>query len=253
MEAAELRADWYSAMVSESSLSMSNRHTGKPRLSLRPDQCGYLVLDALKRVQMLGDPQCLNIIIDQVRDLYVGQTFDVYWTRSGRCPSEKEYLEMVDKKTGGQFQLPTKLLQRLSDNRNGAYIEQMISLFGRFFQIRDDYQNLTDNDYTRQKGFCEDLDEGKYSFPLIHALNTEDMSESVQLEALLHSRRENGCLSREAKELVLEYLREAGSMEYTRRVLEDLRRQIDEEMARLERITGGENWILRLLMFKLKV
>ena len=41
MEAAELRADWYSAMVSESSLSMSNRHTGKPRLSLRPDQCGY--------------------------------------------------------------------------------------------------------------------------------------------------------------------------------------------------------------------
>ena len=58
---------------------------------------------------------------------------------------------------------------------------------------------------------------------------------------------------REAKELVLEHLREAGSMEHTRRLLEDLRRQIDEEMARLERITGGENWILRLLMSKLKV
>ena len=202
---------------------------------------------------MLGDPECLNIVIEQVRDLYVGQTFDVYWTRSGHCPSEKEYLEMVDKKTGGLFQLPAKLLQCLSDNRNGSYIEQMISLFGRFFQVRDDYQNLTDKDYNRQKGFCEDLDEGKYSFPLIHALNTEDTRGSLKLEALLHSRRENGCLSRGAKELVLEHLREVGSMEHTRRLLEDLRRQIDEEMARLERITGGEDWILALLMSKLKV
>ena len=217
------------------------------------NSAGYLVLDALKQVQMVGDPQCLNIVIDQVRDLYVGQTFDVYWTRSGHCPSEKEYLEMVDKKTGGLFQLPVKLLQSLSDNCNGAHIEQIISLFGRFFQIRDDYQNLTDKEYNRQKGFCEDLDEGKYSFPLIHALNAEGTRESFQLEALLHSRRENGCLSREGKELVLEHLREAGSMEHTRRLLEDLRSQIEEEMARLEVLMGGENWILRLLMSKLKL
>ena len=217
------------------------------------NSAGYLVLDALKQVQMVGDPQCLNIVIDQVRDLYVGQTFDVYWTRSGHCPSEKEHLEIVDKKTGGLFQLPAKLLQCLSDNGNGAHIEQMISLFGRFFQIRDDYQNLTDKEYNRQKGFCEDLDEGKYSFPLIYALNAEGTRESFRLEALLHSRRENGCLSREGKELVLEHLREAGSMEHTRRLLEDLRSQIEEEMARLEALTGGENWILRLLMSKLKL
>ena len=217
------------------------------------NSAGYLVLDALKQTQMLADPQCMNTAIDQVRDLYIGQTFDVYWTRSGHCPTEKEYLEMVDKKTGGLFQLPARLLQCLSNNSNGTHIERMIYLFGRFFQIRDDYQNLADPDYSRQKGFCEDLDEGKYSFPLIQALNAEGTRESFQLEALLQSRRENGSLSREAKELVLQHLREAGSMEYTRRLLEDLRRQIDEELAKLERMMGGENWILRLLMSKLKV
>ena len=42
-------------------------------------------------------------------------------------------------------------------------------------------------------------------------------------------------------------------MEHTRRFLEDLQSQMNEEMARLERITGGENWILKLLMSKLKV
>lgn len=217
------------------------------------NSAGYLVLDALKQTLMLADPQCMNAVIDQVRDLYIGQTFDVYWTRSGHCPSDREYLEMVDKKTGGLFQLPARLLQCLSNNGNAAHIEHMICLFGRFFQIRDDYQNLADPDYTRQKGFCEDLDEGKYSFPLIHALNGEGTRERLQLEALLHSRRDNGGLLREAKELVLDHLREAGSMEYTRRLLEDLRCQIDEELARLERVIGGENWILRLLMSKLKI
>ena len=216
------------------------------------NSAGYLVLEALKQTQMLADPQCMTIVIDQVRDLYIGQTFDVYWTRSGHCPSEKEYLEMVDKKTGGLFQLPARLLQCLSNNGNGTHIERMICLFGRFFQIRDDYQNLADPDYSRQKGFCEDLDEGKYSFPLIHTLNGEGTSDRLQLEALLQSRRDNGGLPREAKELVLHHLREAGSMEYTRRLLEDLQCQIDEELARLERVMGGENWILRLLMSKLK-
>ena len=217
------------------------------------NSAGYLVLGALKQTQMLADPQCINIVIDQVRDLYIGQTFDVYWTRSGHCPSDKEYLGMVDKKTGGLFQLPARLLQRLSNDRNSTDIESMICLFGRFFQIRDDYQNLADPDYSRQKGFCEDLDEGKYSFPLIHALNGEGTRERLQLEALLHSTRDNGSLSREAKELVLDHLREAGSMEYTRTLLEGLRCQIDEELARLEKMTGEENWILRLLMSKLKV
>lgn len=60
-------------------------------------------------------------------------------------------------------------------------------------------------------------------------------------------------MSREAKELFLQHLTELGSMEYTSKLLEDLRRQIDEEMARLESMTGRENWILRLLMYKLKI
>ena len=42
-------------------------------------------------------------------------------------------------------------------------------------------------------------------------------------------------------------------MEYTRNGLVDLRRQIDEKMAKLEKDTERENWILRLLMSKLKV
>ena len=33
-----------------------------------------------------------------------------------------------------------------------------------FFQIRDDYINLTDKEYWKEKGFCQDLDEEKISY-----------------------------------------------------------------------------------------
>tara|TARA_Y100001970_G_C14189591_1_gene834547 strand:- start:1518 stop:1922 length:405 start_codon:yes stop_codon:yes gene_type:complete len=35
---------------------------------------------------------------------------------------------------------------------------------GRFFQIRDDYVNITSPTYWRSKGFCEDFDEKKVSY-----------------------------------------------------------------------------------------
>jgi hypothetical protein len=48
--------------------------------------------------------------------------------------------------------------------------EPLILLLGQFFQIRDDYMNLQSTEYGNQKGLCEDLDEGKYSYPIVHLL-----------------------------------------------------------------------------------
>jgi geranylgeranyl pyrophosphate synthase len=101
------------------------------------------------------------------------------------------------------------------------------------------------------KGFCEDLDEGKYSFPLIHALKTEPRN--LQLAGILQERRDKSGLTRPMKECVLQNLNRAGSMEYTHKFLEELKKMIDDEIEQVEKTTDSPNWLLRLLVRKLHI
>ena len=41
--------------------------------------------------------------------------------------------------------------------------------FSHFYQIRDDYINLTDMEYWEKRGFCQDFDEKKISFFIVYA------------------------------------------------------------------------------------
>ena len=38
----------------------------------------------------------MDIFMEEMRNLFIGQSFDLYWTRFGECPSQEEYLEMVN-------------------------------------------------------------------------------------------------------------------------------------------------------------
>lgn len=113
------------------------------------------------------------------------------------------------------------------------------------------YSILTLLQYTSLKGLCEDFDEGKLPFPLIHCLNMH--FDAVKLYEVLRQRQDQGCMSTLLKRLVLKYLKESNSVEYTRDKLQSLERQITGEIARLESMTGKENWILRLCMEKLYI
>ena len=65
-------------------------------------------------------------------------------------------------------------MQLFSDDKTNRY-DPLIDSIGLFFQIRDDYANLCSKEYADSKSFCEDLTEGKFSFPIIHSLkNTND-------------------------------------------------------------------------------
>ena len=131
-------------------------------------------------------------------------------------------------------------------------IEHFMILLGRYFQIRDDYQNIVSTDYAASKGFCEDLDEGKYSLALIHALQCPG-PETLQLRAILQERSRKGAMTLEMKKLVREIMGRRGSLDYVRGMLKDMENAVEKEILRIEEVTGFTNYVIRLLFERLKV
>ncbi|KAK6828816.1 hypothetical protein RU639_003672 [Aspergillus parasiticus] len=216
------------------------------------NSANYLLIQAMDQVRQLDNPQCVDVFVEEMRNLFIGQSFDLYWTRQGECPSQDEYLEMISQKTGGLFRLLARLMTEKASTQHNSTItlDSLVSLLGQYFQIRDDYKNLTE-DYAAQKGFCEDLDEGKYSFPLVHALTTQPRN--FQLRSILRESRNTEGMGLPLKQFVLEQLKQAGSMEYTHSILSKLMKDITVETGSLEQKTGCSNWVLRLLVTRLRV
>jgi uncharacterized small protein (DUF1192 family) len=84
---------------------------------------------------------------------------------------------------------------------------------------------------------------------LIHALTQGD----AEIESVLEQRKRIGQLTYELKCLVLDRLRLKGSLDYTLSILRELQESLGRELERLEAATQQKNWVLRLLLFRLKV
>ena len=212
------------------------------------------MIHAIQAAQELQHPEAVRIVLEEIENLHIGQGHDLHWTRHASCPMEDEYLEMVSLKTGGLFRLPCRLMMLLTPNQSEVKdeLESLITLIGQTFQIRDDYQNLASAEYTSQKGFCDDLDEGKFSFPLIHCLSSA-RSEVMEVIEMMRARVESGGVMHEMKSSLLERMREAGSLEYTKCVLAGMKEQTEESIGRVERAMQEENWVLRSFVEKLAV
>jgi ophiobolin F synthase len=191
----------------------------------------------------------------------VGQSYDLYWTHNVVCPSMIEYLDMIDKKTGGLFRMLTRFMvaeSPVAHKLSGNDLNLLSCLIGRFFQIRDDYQNLVSEDYATKKGFAEDLDEGKYSFTLIHCIQTLESEpklagDGMRLRALLVKRRVEGKLNIETKRDVLAIMKKTKSLEYTLGVLRKLHEELHKEAGCLETMFGVGNFGFSLMLEMLKL
>ncbi|KAF9869992.1 geranylgeranyl pyrophosphate synthase [Colletotrichum karsti] len=134
------------------------------------NSANFLFVRAVQEVAQSLSPAALTAVLEELEGLYLGQSWDLYWKFNLACPTESEYVNMIDHKTGGMFRMLLRIMQAESAvaETPGLDFERLTLLFGRFFQIRDDYMNF--GDYAAQKGICEDLDEGKFSYPIVYCL-----------------------------------------------------------------------------------
>ncbi|KAL2847545.1 isoprenoid synthase domain-containing protein [Aspergillus pseudoustus] len=191
----------------------------------------------------------LRIFTEELLRLHRGQGMDLYWRDSLTCPSEEEYLDMVANKTGGLFRLAIKLIQLESDVNEDCV--PLVDLLGIIFQIRDDYQNLQSDQYAKNKGFGEDITEGKFSYPIVHSIRSSSSSGagsdgSLQLLNILRQKTEDEAVKR----YTIRILENTGSFEYTRQKLRDLTARAREMLGGLREGAGtGTAGLLGILDF----
>lgn len=122
----------------------------------------------------------------------------------------------------------------------------LVNIIGTLFQIRDDYQNLSSTEYTDNKGLCEDLTEGKFSYPIIHAIRANP--QNLQLLNILKQKTKN----EEIKKYAVNYMQDMGSFDYTKKTLKDLK---SKAVAMIESLDESDIAVtgLRIILDKLDV
>jgi geranylgeranyl diphosphate synthase type 3 len=203
----------------------------------------YVYFIAMQEVQKLKNQKAMSVFVEELLNLHRGQGMDLFWRDTLTCPTEDDYLEMVSNKTGGLFRLGIKLMQ--AESRSLIDCVPLVNLVGLIFQIADDYKNLASKEYSDNKGMCEDLTEGKFSFPVIHSIRSDPTN--LQLLNILRQKTEN----EEVKRYAVAYMESTGSFEYTRRVLDVLierARKMADEIDEHRGRTEGLHKILDLMV-----
>lgn len=170
--------------------------------------------------------QLYQIFNEELCNLHRGQGLDIYWRDNNIIPTEEKYFNMVINKTGGLFRLTIRLMELLSKFYTGTEVSfsllPLCNMLGVIYQIRDDYLNLSDDTMTVNKGFAEDITEGKLSFPIIHGINYEKQNVAKDKHFLLTT-----VMSRttdtDIKMKVIKFLKEeSGSLDYAKETVKNL-------------------------------
>ncbi|KAF7303043.1 hypothetical protein MKEN_01267600 [Mycena kentingensis (nom. inval.)] len=174
-----------------------------------------------------------DILTSELVHLHRGQGLEILWRDSLQCPTEEEYIDMVNNKTGGLLRIGIRLMMACATKNRGVDYLALTNMIGITFQIRDDLLNLQNSVYEVNKGFAEDLTEGKFSFPVIHSIRAD--LDNRQVINVLSQRPTSPTLKTHAISYMKTHTR---SFEYTNRVLDHFQSEI---IAELERLGGNES------------
>lgn len=206
------------------------------------NSANYVYFLALQELQRLENrDEAMEIFTTELLNLHRGQGMDLYWRDTLTCPTEDDYLEMVQNKTGGLFRLAVKLMQAESPEKGRIDCVPLVNLMGLVFQICDDYLNLSSGTYTKNKGLCEDLTEGKFSFPVIHSIRSNPAN--LQLINILKQKTTDDGVKRYA----VAYMETTGSFEYSRKVIKELKAKAGDLIAEMDSGSGRGSQVKAIL------
>ncbi|RDA89093.1 hypothetical protein CP532_2241 [Ophiocordyceps camponoti-leonardi (nom. inval.)] len=215
----------------------------------------FMFVEATRQIHDLGNSTMTSILLQELENLFLGQALDLNWKFTMDCPSRERYLVMVDQKTGSMFRLILRMLTTAVGRESDESFTNLSRLLGRWYQVRDDYLNLLGGEYTKQKGFCEDLDERKLSYPVVCCCARDRSAREVILgifrQRASSTAAQSTSMPPESKVQILSLLKQSGAFDGTFRLVKELQRQVEAEVCALEGMLGRSNPMLRLIVMTL--
>lgn len=177
--------------------------------------------------KVLGESQAAEIAAEfdqMLRRTTFGQTVEIKWTQDNRQDlTDEDIFLVLDGKTS-YYTIAGPM--RLGAIIGGATKAQLAVIWefgqylGRCFQIVDDLLDLTSDFKGLKKQTGNDIYEGKRTIMLCHLLRSAQNKDQKKLAEILAKKRE-GKTEAEVK-WVIEKMKEYGSLDYGRRMAEDL-------------------------------
>lgn len=149
--------------------------------------------------------------------------------------SEESYMRVIYSKTARLFEAAAQSSAILSGA--SAEQEQALQDYGRYlgtaFQLIDDLLDYSADGSTLGKNTGDDLNEGKPTLPLLHAMHNGDDVQRDMIRGAIE--QGNG---RHLLEPVLQAMQQCGSLEYTRKRAEE---EADKAIAALQVLPASEH------------
>ncbi|KAJ5648150.1 Terpenoid synthase [Penicillium lividum] len=209
----------------------------------------YMVVKAAQAVDAMAAPQMMSALLQGLNTQFIGQSWDIHWRHHLHCPTEAEYFAMVDQKTGAMLTMMVQLMQANGKASPASdRLSTLARLLGRWYQIRDDYMNLQGEEYSKAKGFCEDLEEGKMSYPIVKSCEKSENVKTIIFGIFREARATNSKMKHGNKLAILHAMSSVSALSDTFDYIQQLQKQIEQEIREIEVLTGNSNPELLLLV-----
>lgn len=171
--------------------------------------------------------EALEVLNKANSKIHEGQIEDMLFEERDNV-NEKEYLSMVQKKTGALIEASLKIGAIL-----GGGTKQEINALANYgrnigaaFQIQDDLLDLTADEKKLGKPVGSDIRQGKKSLIIVHATTH---AKKDRKQEIIKTLKKGECSKKEVEE-VIRMLDEEGSIEYAKKILDELTKNAKKEL-----------------------
>ncbi|RYC81758.1 hypothetical protein BFJ63_vAg15349 [Fusarium oxysporum f. sp. narcissi] len=132
-------------------------------------------------------------LLDEIKILYSGHTHEFFQTYNCAPPPIPVHLKVLEQKTGSLFRMTSRMMQAEATKNQDININNFITVLGRYYQILNDFQDITDTALGKiSLSDKDDLDQGTFTLTLIHALNEQKKAGKTELIDIMKSRGDRG-------------------------------------------------------------